>query len=605
MFFTAAAAEETKFTANAPMLVNEGEPFRVEFSLNAKPDADTFIAPPFDGLSVIAGPSTSTGRSIQFINGSMSQSINYTITYVVVAERSGECIIEPAKITVDGTTYSTAETIIEVRNTGSEPAQQQSGYNSSSQQQRQQPQSLEQRASQQVGKDDLLLRVVVSRSSVYKGESLRATLKLYSRVNIAGSEGLKTPPFNGFWSQRLESEQGPFRESYNGKVYDAYTIGEYLLYPQQGGKLKIEPAEITVYAQVIVSNPRQNNFFFGGPEVYNLPRHLRSPEVEIDVKSLPAGAPASFGGAVGRYTMEAHLSNSQIAANSAANISLRIAGEGNINFLQAPQLVVPTSFELYDVKSSEQIRNSASGTSGSRTFEYPFIARAEGDYAIAPIEFTYFNPAEARYVTLRSQEFAIGVTPDPKGGGTTAQISTVGINKEDVRLLGNDIRFINLTAGKLLSHSAPLVLSPLYWGLVIGLVLLFALLYVVLRKRIRDNRNTVLVKGRRANKVAIQRFRAAATYMREAKRHAFYEEMLRALWGYISDRFNIPVADLTKESIREELSRRGAATEAMEVVEIISMCEEAQYSPVDSTTMDEVYTKGIEIISKIESIVKK
>ena len=595
------AETQTTFEVNAPMLTVEGEPFRVEFTLNAKPDEDSFVAPSFEGLSVIAGPSTSQGRSIQFINGSMSQTVTYSITYVVVAEQSGECRIEAAKIAVDGTVYSTHETIVEVRPSSGGS----SGGGFEEQQPSRQKQSLEQRASQQVGKDDLLLRINVSRTSVYKGEPLRATLKLYSRVAIAGSEALKIPPFNGFWSQKLESEQGPFRETYGGKVYDAYTIGEYLLYPQQSGALEIAPAEITVYAQVVVSNPRANNFFFGGPEVYNLPRQLRSPKVVIDVRQLPAGAPASFGGAVGRYTMEANLSSSQIAANSAANLSLRIAGAGNINFLQAPTLNLPSSFELYDVKTTEQIRNTASGSTGSRTFEYPFIARAEGNYTIAPVEFTYFNPTEERYVTLRTDSYTIDVTPDPKGGSVAAQVSTMGISKEDVKMLGNDIRFIALGSTALRSYVAPLVLSPLYWVIVAAMVALFLVVYVALRKRIRDNRNSVLVKGRRANKVAVQRFRAAAKYMREGNRHAFYEEMLKALWGYMSDRFNIPVADLTRESIREELLRRGAANEAREVVEIIAMCEEAQYSPVASCSMDESYAKGIEIISKIESIVKK
>jgi hypothetical protein len=260
---------------------------------------------------------------------------------------------------------------------------------------------------------------------------------------------------------------------------------------------------------------------------------------------------------------------------------------------------------LYDVKTTEQIRNTASGSTGSRTFEYPFIARAEGNYTIAPVEFTYFNPTEERYVTLRTDSYTIDVTPDPKGGSVAAQVSTMGISKEDVKMLGNDIRFIALGSTALRSYVAPLVLSPLYWVIVAAMVALFLVVYVALRKRIRDNRNSVLVKGRRANKVAVQRFRAAAKYMREGNRHAFYEEMLKALWGYMSDRFNIPVADLTRESIREELLRRGAANEAREVVDIIAMCEEAQYSPVASCSMDESYAKGIEIISKIESIVKK
>ena len=593
-FFTA-VAEQVTFETNAPMIVGVGEPFRVEFDLNAKPDDKSFVAPSFDGFSVLAGPSVSHGSSMQIVNGSMTKSFSYTISYVLQASKVGHITIGAATIAVDGKNYSTRKTPIEVRQNQSEAAE-------SNQQQEQQ--SLEQRASQQLAEDDLMLRLSVSRSSVYKGEPVRAVLKLYSRVNVVGSEGAKIPSFDGFWSQALECEQGPFRETLGGKVYDAYNLGEYILYPQQSGKITIEPAKITIIAQMFVRNNRPRNSFFDNThDIYNLRRELRSPAVVIDVKPFPAGAPASFTGAVGRYTMEANLSSANIAANSAANIDVKISGLGNIAFLQEPKLQLPTSFELYDVKSTEQIRTTASGSTGFRRFEYPFIARAEGDYTIAPIEFTYFSPESGEYVTLTSDYFAITVAPDTKSTASSQMVTTVG--KQDVRLLGSDIRFIKMTRPQLSAVVAPFILSPLYFMVLLLLVVLAVVAYFVVSKRIRDNKNTALVKGRRANKVAIQRFRAAERYMREQNRRAFYEEMLRALWGYLSDRFNIPVADLTKESIREELNRRGATEEAKDVTAIISQCEEAQYSPIESVTMDQVYGKGIEIVSRIESIAKK
>ena len=597
-FFTA-FAEEVVFQTNAPMIVGVGEAFRVEFDLNAKPDDKSFVAPSFEGFSVLAGPSVSHGSSMQIVNGSMTKSFSYTISYVLQASKVGQQSVGVATIAVDGKSYSTRKTPIEVRqNSGS-----QSGSASQGNQQQEQM-SLEQRASQQLAEDDLMLRLSVSRSSVYKGEAVRAVLKLYSRVNVVGSEGAKIPSWDGFWSQTLECEQGPFRETLNGKVYDAYNLGEYLLYPQQSGKLTIEPAKITIIAQMFVRNNRPRNSFFDNThDIYNLRRELKSPAVTIDVKPFPAGAPASFTGAVGKYTMEANLSASNIAANSAATIDVKISGLGNIAFLQEPKLQLPTSFELYDVKSTEQIRTTASGSTGFRRFEYPFIARAEGEYTIAPIEFTYFSPESGEYVTLTSDYFAISVAPDTRSTASSQIVTTIG--KQDVRLLGSDIRFIKLTRPQLSAVVAPFILSPLYFVALLALVLLAVVAYFVVGKRIRDNKNTALVKGRRANKVAIQRFRAAEKYMRECNRRAFYEEMLRALWGYLSDRFNIPVADLTKESIREELNRRGATEEAKDVTAIISQCEEAQYSPIESVTMDQVYGQGIEIVSRIESIAKK
>ena len=598
-FFAAQAEQDVNFETNAPMFVGVGEPFRVEFDLNAKPDDKSFVAPSFEGFSVLAGPSVSHGSSMQIINGSMSKSYSYTISYVLQASSAGQFTIGVATIAVDGKSYSTRKTPVEVRQ-GSD-AQSSAGGQSSQQQE----QSLEQRALQQLAADDLMLRVSVSRSSVYKGEPIRAVLKLYSRVNVIGSEGAKIPSFDGFWSQALECEQGPFRETVGGKVYDAYNLGEYILYPQQSGKLTIEPAKITIVAQMWVRSNRPRNSFFDSPhDIYNLRREVVSPAVTIDVKPFPAGAPASFAGAVGRYTMEANLSSTQIAANSAANIDVQISGVGNISFLKEPKLSLPTSFELYDVKTTEQIRTTVSGSTGFKRFEYPFIARAEGDYTIAPVEFTYFSPESGKYVTLTSDSFTVSVAPDKRGGSSSQVVSTL-IGKEDVKLLGSDIRFIKLTRPSLHSVVAPFVLSPLYFMAVLMMLLLAVVAYFVLRKRIRDNRNTALVKGRRANKVAVQRFRMAERYMKEQNRRAFYEEMLRALWGYLSDRFNIPVADLTKESVREELNRRGATEEAKIVTAIISQCEEAQYSPVESATMEEVYGKGIDIISSIESVVKK
>lgn len=601
VFLTASAEEKITFETNAPMIVNKSDVFRVEFELNAKPDDKSFVSPSFEGFNVMAGPSVAHGSSMQIINGSVSKSFSYTISYVLQAQQEGELTIGEATIAVDGKNYTTRKTPIEVRSGGNADSSTQS-----QQSQRQtDEQSLEQRAAGQLADDDLMLRLSLSRSSVYKGEAVRATLKLYSRVNVVGSEGAKMPSFNGFWSQSLETEQGPFRETLNGKVYESYNLGEYILYPQQSGQLTIEPAEMTVIVQMFVRNNRPRNSFFDNThDIYNLRRELRSPKVSIDVKPHPAGAPASFTGAVGKYTMEADLSSTQIAANSAANINLKISGTGNIGFLQEPKIVLPSSFELYDIKSTESIRTTAAGSSGYRHFEYPFIARAEGEYTIAPIEFTYFNPESSKYITITSEEFVISVAPDKNRSSASQNVSTI-VSKEDVRMLGNDIRFIKLGRPALHSISSPFVLSPLYFVIVISLLLLALILYFALRKHIRDSHNLVLVKGRRANKVAVQRFRTAEKYMTQNNRHAFYEEMLRALWGYISDRFNIPVADLTKESVREELNHRGATEEAKSITSIISLCEEAQYSPLESATMSDIYAQGIEIISRIESVVKR
>ena len=172
--------------------------------------------------------------------------------------------------------------------------------------------------------------------------------------------------------------------------------------------------------------------------------------------------------------------------------------------------------------------------------------------------------------------------------------------------MGSDIRFIKLGEPQLRSSAMPLMFSATYFALLALILLLFVVAYFMLRRAISNNRNVVLVRNRRANKVAVQRFRSAEKFMKGGNRHSFFEEMLRALWGYMSDKLNIPVSDLTKENIRQELQRRGVSAEqAQSFTDIISQCDEAQYSPAESVQMEQVYAEGVKIISHIESIIKR
>ena len=602
--FSASAAEKVTFEANSPLTVAVGEAFRVEFALNAKPDEDSFKAPSFEGFDVIAGPAEAQGQSIQIVNNSMTRVVNYTITYVLVPQGAGNVTVGAAEVTVEGTTYRTKPLAIEVVDEGKAPGG--GGSAAGGQPQRREEASSESAAQSRVAKDDILLRAIVSRTSVFKGEPLRVTFKLYERVPIVGYNDVKFPSFNGFWAQELNTENARReRETFNGKVYETLVAKEYLLYPQQAGTLVIEPAEITAVAQVVIQSRRSlDPFFGGGHDFVNVPRKVQSPRINVTVKPLPAGAPASFSGAVGSFAMDAVLPPDRLAANSAATYTVKISGTGNLTFVQAPKLTLPASFEQYNVKTTESINASAAGISGYRQFEYPFIARAEGEYEIAPVEFTYFDPATKQYITLSTARLPINVAPDAGGGGSSQVVT--GLSKEDVKLLGQDIRFIKLGRGNLRLQGRPFMGGTLYFVLLTAIVAAFAGAYVALRKRIRDRRNAVLMRGKRANKVAVQRFRAAAGYMKEENRHAFYEEMLRALWGYMSDKFNIPVANLTKENVREELHKRGVAPElSQRFSEIISRCDEAQYSPLAGARMCDVYDEGVDFLSKLESVIKK
>ena len=584
------------FEVNTPLIVSTGEMFRVEFIItNGKPDSDTFVAPDFAGLDVLAGPTTSQARSYQNINGVASHTSTFTITYVVTAQNAGNLTIGSASVEVDGKSYKTKATPIEVVEQSRKQEQEAAAQQGSA-------------VNNQIAQDDILLRLNLSRSTVYKGEPIRASLTLYTRAGIAGFEDVKLPSFNGFWSQELPTDNYQAkRETLEGKVYDSQIIKEWLLYPQQSGTLSIEPADITAVAQVVMRTNRNfDPFFGGGAEVYNVKRKLTTGQVNVAVKDLPAGAPASFNGAVGKFTMSATQPSTQLKANSAATYTVKISGTGNLTFLQTPKLTLPSSFELYNVRQTESIQTSVNGTSGYKQFEYPFIARAEGEYDIEPIEFTFFSPEKEGYVTLSTDALKVNVAPDGSAGAVTPQQIITGTSKEGVRQLGSDIRFIKLGKAQLSSSVAPLMMSSTYFMLLALIVVLFVGLYLLLGKMIKDSKNTVLLRNRRANKVAVQRFRQAEKYMREMNRHAFYEEMLRALWGYMSDKLNIPVSNLTKEGIREELQRRGCPQQdAQHFTEIITRCDEAQYSPAEWVQMNDVYAEGVRIISRIEQAIKR
>ncbi len=598
------AAESVTFITNTNRMVRVGEAFRVEFKLNSKPDDDSFKAPSFEGFDVIAGPSVYRGQSVQYVNGTMTQTYEFTYTYVLLPQSEGVKTIGEASIMVDGKSYRTRPVPVEVVN--EQPG---SGNSANSSEQGVASQQRTNSEQKTISGDDILLSINLSRSSVYKGEPILASVNLYYRVPVVGVNNMKSPSFNGFWAQELSgSNQQPRRETINGKVYDCSVLMQYLLYPQQSGNLTIDAAELEAVAQIVVQNNRSRDPFFGSmPEVHNVNRKVRSPRVTISVKELPAGAPESFAGAVGRFSLSETPPTTQFAANSAGTYTIRIAGSGNLRFVQAPKLSLPNSFELYDVKSTEQINSSAGGASGYRQFEYPFIARAEGEYDIAPIEFSYFDPSKAQYVTLKTQPLHLSITPDESGSSSSDGIKIVkGLQKEDVKMLGEDIRFIKSGRHHLKSISSPFMLSPLYFAVLCAILLFFVALYFILRKKIRESHNATLIKGKRANKVALQRFHNAKRAMMEQNRYAFYEEMSRALWGYMSDKLNIPVSSLTKENVREELHKRGVGyDESKAFSSIITRCEEAQYSPMSSTQMSDIYSAGVEFISQMESIIKR
>ena len=584
-----AASAQVSFTVDAPALTALGRPFNVAFTIDAEPEQNSFKAPEFEeNFDVVAGPSTSVGRSMQFINGKQSSSYNYTITYALMPRESGTFTIGSASVKVDGKTYTTRPMLVEV-------IAEKQGAGAKT------PNTSPEGS---IGRDDILLRLKVSDTELYKGESLRASLVLYTRVTVENIESLTMPPFDGFWSQELSFDNAPSREEYNGRVYETYKITELLLSPQESGKIVIPEAVMDVVAQVVVQDRRNYDPIFGGRQVYRVSRELKSAPVTINVKEFPAGAPQSFNGAVGNFSLRSTMPAAEIDANSADQIELTISGTGNLKFITAPRITLPESFEVYDTKVVDNCKVTATGTTGSLTYTYPFVARSAGAFTIPRIEFSFFNPDTQAYETLATEPFTLVVKDDGSIAASAPATSNYNYGGP-MRQLDRDIRFIH--TGKLPKRAAAaFILTPLYWLAIVAMVALFILIFAVLRKRIRERSNTVARRMRHADKMAVQRLRMAERYMNEANRHAFYEEMLRAMWGYISDKFNIPVASLTKEKIREELYRRNVAeATAEQFCEVISRSEEAQYAPSASGEMTDIYAEAVEVISKIESAVKR
>ena len=600
LFCTGLWAQTVDFVAGVPQMVEAGAPFRIEFTVsvntsNASPSG--FSGPDIKGVNVIAGPTESRGQNISVINGRRSESYSYTYTYVLVAESAGRVTVPPASVTVGGQKYNTKSMQIEVVAQGA----------SSSSQPRQGQQNPGQPQAQSASgfqRDDVLLRAIPSRTSVYKGEPIRLTVKMFRRWETAFQENLKSPALNGFWSQDINSQHEWQQEEYNGKLYQSLVVREYLLFPQQSGTLTIDQFSVPVIARIVTQSRRQSDFdlfFGGGPQIQDIPLQLNTNTLSIQVKDWPAGAPAGFTGAVGKFTMDGGPSQSEIAANSSGNYDIKISGSGNLPLVTAPAVEMPSSFEQYAVKTTDAYSANGANVNGSKTFSIPFIPRAQGEYTIPPVEFVYFDPSAARYVTLRIPNQTLTIGQDTGVGNNSSGLVT-GINKEDLKILGEDIRFIRIGNPKLRAVGSVFLFSAGYWLVLLLIIALFIGAMIYLQKQIKLRNNKTLVRNKRAQKVALRRLKAAEKNMLLKDNAGFYDEMLKALWGYMADKLNIPVANLSRDNVKEGLAGKGVEPELIDrYIAAIAECEYMQYAPSDKTQVGDVYNSAVELISKMES----
>jgi hypothetical protein len=588
-------SEDIEFSVSAPGVVAVGEQFRLTYTLNSK--GDEFNPPEFDNFYVIAGPSTSYNQSTQIINGKVTRNVSYTYTYILQSTREGKFTIPPATVVIKKKQYSTNSLQIEVIKRKTPQPQTRTPAT----------QSQNNQGLANIVNEDLFVRVLVDKSNVYQGAHLVATIKIYSRVNLSGFEKVDLPDFNGFYMQEIEIPplKSLERENIDGQIYGTGVIKKYLLFPQHSGNIVIEPVEVECLVQQTVRRTPQSFFddFFSFNSVRNTKKIISSPEVTINIKPLPAGAPSSFSGTVGSVKMIASLDKSSVKENDAVTLKITLKGTGNLKLAEAPVVDFPPDFETYDPKVTTNLKAGVSGTIGSKTFEYLVIPRHAGNYRIAPVKYSFFDPGSGKYKNLSSEEFLIKVSKGEEGEDGNI-IS--GFTKEDVRYLGKDIRFIKTGPIKVKEKGKTLFGSTLFFLVHSGLIVLFLLVFVLVRYFAKRNANVILLRNRRANKQAKKRLKSAGREMRSNNAKGFFEEVLKALRGYMSDKLSIPLSELSQENIRQSIENKTVDKKLFDkFVELVDTCEYAQYAPADeSVSLEDIYRKAIKIISKLEQEIR-
>lgn len=583
-------AQEITVTASAPKVVAVGEQFRLSFSVNEK--ADHLVPPDLTDFYILMGPSTSYSQNTQIINGKMTRTVTYTYTYILQATKEGVFQIEPANVTVKNKTYSSNILDIEVvKGSASQEAGGEEGTSGAD--------------LPAAGDDDLFLRIHVDKSNVFRGEHIIATVKIYSRVNLSGFENATFPSFNGFLREDIETPalRSLERENVNGVIYGTGVLQRFILFPQVNGELMIDPMGLECLVQRRVQQSNRGFFDDFFDSYQNVKQTIKSPPVKITVNELPVGAPDFFTGSVGQFAMNVTVDKNELKENEALNLKVRFSGNGNLRLINAPDIDFPPDFDLYDPRISSNLNKSENGISGSKTFEFLAIPRHSGNYRIPPVEFSYFDPALKQYRSLKSDEFIIAVTRDDESEGG-AVIS--GFSKEDLRFIGSDIRFIKNEKFKLRVRDRSFFGSMPFYLIYLVALLAFSLLVILRRNHIKRNADLTLVRNRKAKKVARKRLKRAKSFLKEGSINKFYEELAKALWGYLSDKLGIPVSDLSRESTRSALEKNRINPEMIdEFFEIIDRCEFARFAPGKELSESEpVYEKARKIMSRFEQTLR-
>lgn len=573
-----AIAQDIKVTAAASHYdVATGDRFKIEFRVNA--NIDNFKPPKISDFRVLSGPNQST--SMSWVNGKTSANISYS--YILMAIKEGSFTIPAAEVTVDGKKYQSNTIEINV----SKGANVQNDPNSNN-------------ATVTKNSDDLFIKSSVNKTTVYQGEHLVATYQLFTKINIAANEMVKNADLNGFWSQEINIGQAQWtQEIINGERWNIATIRKIVLFPQRSGELEIDPLEMRFITQKRVSGG-QSIFdqFFG--QVVEEEHIVKSKPIKIKVLPHPTPKPDGFINAVGQLKMTTDISANEVKANEAINIKVTISGTGNLPLIDNPQINFPKEFEIYDPKITDNTKTSNAGVSGSKEYNYLVIPRYQGDFTIDPIIFSYFNPSTKKYETIKSNPIVLKIN---KGDGTENNVTYTAAGKEDIKILGEDIRYIHTDTPQFVLNANNLYNSWKFYSLLLLAPLLFIIAFIIRNKNRAANSDIARVKSRKAGKLASKLLSSAKKSLAANDKNAFYEATSKALFGYVGDKLNIAVADLTQENIKSSLAAKNVDDNIINsLIETIDLCDMARFAPVP-VSEQEVYSKAENIIQQIEKAI--
>jgi hypothetical protein len=578
-----------------------GEQFQLTFSADA--NMSNFRAPNLNDFTVYSGPNQSTSMTI--VNGSVTQSVSYN--YIIAPKHEGKCTIGAASATVGGKSLQTKPIILDVGKGNQNPQtnRQQNNNNQSS------------NNNSEDFSDKLFIRAVTSKSKVYQGEQFTVVYKVYTRVNILDNGVTKMPVYNGFYNEDIgdgKRQAELHNENIDGVNYQVAEIKKTLLIPQRSGQLEIDPLEMDIVTRVKTNNKRSNDpfdIFFGGGGffggVQDIKVHVKSKSLKIDVLPLPsANKPSNFSGAVGEFSIQTKLKpeSQKLKTNDAGNLTYIISGRGNLKLIDAFKIEWPADIEGYDAKTIDKIQSTNQGQTGSRTFDYVFIPRHSGNFTLASNNFSYFDPSKGKYVTLSTPEFNLNIE---KGAGGESSVTTTSQSnsKEAVKVLASDIKYIKTKT------TLKKIDDDFYGSLTYNFLLvfpMFAFAGIVFNKRRNEKLGSDLRGNRmkQATKIASSHLKIAHQHMQQNDYDNFYREILHAMYGYVSDKFGLPIAQLSKDNINNLLIEKGVELHLIaKLNEVLTNCEFAQYAPNKNLSAMMVdYDNATHVITSIEEKIK-